>query len=60
MVPSVPLEAAAVVWTPRTRVFSTWLTTGNAAGEQGRRPMRGSSPACARRSEAPNVCESVR
>ena len=38
-----------------TRAPSPRVTSGNVAGEQGGRPMRGSSPAWARRSEAPNV-----
>ena len=55
VVPSVLLAASAFVWTPHTRVPSQGVTTGNVAGEQGGRPMRVSSPAWARRSEAPNV-----
>ena len=56
VVSSVPLATSAVVWTPHTRVPSAWVTTGNVAGEQGVRPVRGSSPAWARRSEAPSKC----
>ena len=55
VVPSVLLAASAFVWTPHTRVPSQGVTTGNVAGEQGGRPLRVSSPAWARRSEAPNV-----
>ena len=46
------LADSAFVWTTRGSLAA--VTTGNAAGEQGGRPMRGSSPARARWSEAPN------